>query len=76
MKKVLLDRSDQFTRALTEKLFTYALGHPLTFSERIVANDIAAENFAQKDGLKDLLVAICTSPLFRGEQELNEFAQN
>lgn len=76
MKKVLLDRSDQFTRALTEKLFTYALGHPLTFSERIVANDIAAENLAQKDGLKDLLVAICTSPLFRGEQKPSEFAQN
>ncbi len=75
MKQVLLDRSDQFTRTLTEKLFTYALGHPLTFSERIVADDIAAENLAQKDGLKDLLVAICASPLFRGEMYHTEVAQ-
>ena len=74
MKQVLLDRSDQFTRTLTEKLFTYALGHPLTFSERIVADDIAAENLAQKDGLKDLLVAICASPLFRGEMYHTEVA--
>ncbi|MDE0768869.1 MAG: DUF1592 domain-containing protein [Opitutaceae bacterium] len=75
MKQVLLDRSDQFTRTLTEKLFTYALGHPLTFSERIVADDIAAENLAQKDGLKDLLVAICASPLFRSEMYHTEVAQ-
>jgi hypothetical protein len=75
MKQVLLERSDQFTRALTEKLFTYALGHPLTFSERIVADDIAAENLANKDGFKDLIIAICTSPLFRGEASPSEFAQ-
>lgn len=74
MKQVLLDRSDQFARALTEKLFTYALGHPLTFAERIASNDIAAANQANKGGFKDLIVAICSSPLFRGELNRAEFA--
>ncbi len=42
MKYALLARSDQFHRALTEKLYTYALGHPLTFAEeRLAADDLA-----------------------------------
>ncbi|MBC9889578.1 MAG: DUF1592 domain-containing protein [Opitutae bacterium] len=41
LKKVLMGRADQFARALTEKLFTYALGHPLTFAEHNMAEDIA-----------------------------------
>jgi len=76
MKKVLLDRSDQFARALTEKLFTYALGHPLSFQERIVADDIAAANLEKGGGFKDLIVAICTSPLFRGEAQPTQYAKN
>ncbi|MDA0345778.1 MAG: DUF1592 domain-containing protein [Verrucomicrobia bacterium] len=74
MKQVLLDRSDQFSQALTEKLFTYALGHPLTFSEKIAADDIAKANSENKDGFKDLIVNICTSPLFRGELGMKDLA--
>ncbi len=76
MKKVLLDRSDQFARALTEKLFTYALGHPLSFQERLIADDIAAANHEKDGGFKDLIVTICSSPLFRGETQPTEYAQN
>jgi hypothetical protein len=76
MKKVLLDRSDQFARALTEKLLTYALGHPLSFSEKIVADDIAAANLEKGGGFKDLIITICTSPLFRGETQPTQVAQN
>lgn len=76
MKMVLLKRSEQFSRALTEKLFTYALGHPLSFAEQIVADDIAASNLEKRGGFKDLIVAICTSPLFRGETLSTQVAQN
>ena len=76
MKKVLLDRSDQFARALTEKLLTYALGHPLSFSEKIVADDIAKANTKKGGGFKDLIVAICESPLFRGDIQSTQVAQN
>jgi len=67
MKQVLLGRSDQFARAITEKLFTYALGHPLSVGERLVADDMAAVVMERDLGLQDLIVAICSSPLFLGE---------
>jgi len=77
MKRVLEGRTEQFTRALTEKLFTYALGHPLTFAEQIVADDIAAANLENEEGFKDLVVAVCVSALFRGElssADANEYS--
>lgn len=67
MKQVLLDRSAQFTRALTEKLFTYALGHSLTFDEKLIADDLANEAFENDKGFEDLILEICTSSLFLGE---------
>lgn len=76
MKQILVERTDQFTRALTEKLFTYALGHPLTFREQFAADDIAEANFKNKDGFKELIVDICTSPLFLGELGNKDLAQN
>lgn len=76
MKQVLLGRSEQFSRALTEKLFAYALGHPLSFQERIVADDIARANLENGGGFKDLILEICASPLFRGELNTTVVAQN
>ena len=67
LKQVLLSRADQFAQALTEKLFTYALGHPLSFGEHIAAEDIATANLENAEGFKDLIHDICASPLFRGE---------
>jgi hypothetical protein len=76
MKGVLLGRSDQFVRAITEKLFTYALGHPLSVGERIIADDLAMDNVSRQAGFRDLMVEICMSPLFRGEFSASELAQN
>ncbi len=76
MKRVLASRTDQFGKAITEKLFTYALGHPLSFSERIAADDIALKNLDQGGGFQDLIVEICTSPLFRGQVNATDVAQH
>ena len=76
MKDVLMGRSDQFARAITEKLFTYALGHPLSVGERIVADDMATANLNREAGFQDLIIEICTSPLFRGEFSSTAVAQN
>ena len=76
MKSALMNRSDQFSRALTEKLFTYALGHPLSLAEQIVADDIAAANLEKGGGFRDLIMAICASPLFQGELNATVVAQN
>ena len=67
LKKVLLSRADRFAQALTGKLFTYALGHPLSFAEHIAAEDIAKANLENAEGFKDLIHEICASPLFRGK---------
>ena len=64
---MLLGRSDQFARAITEKVFTYALGHPRSGGERLAADDMAAVVLERDLGFQDLVVAICSSPLFRGE---------
>ena len=76
MKDVLIGRSDQFARAFTEKLFTYALGHPLSFAEKIAADDLAMANTRRGAGLRDLIIDICTSSLFRGEIDMASVAQN
>ena len=75
MKRVLVGRSDQFARALTAKLFTFALGHPLSVGEKIDSDDIALANARDEKGFKDLIVAICQSSLFRGANTL-ELAQH
>lgn len=67
LKRVLKGRSEQFGKAITEKLFTYALGHPLSFAEQIAADDLALQTLREGRGFKDLIVEICTSPLFRGQ---------
>jgi hypothetical protein len=76
LKKVLVSRTDQFARTLSEKLFTHALGHPLSFGEKIVAADLAMANLHEESGFKDLIIAICTSPLFRGEITPSQLATN
>jgi hypothetical protein len=76
MKAVLVGRADQFARALTEKLFTHALGHPLSFAEQIASDDLAMATMQREAGLHDLIVAICTSPLFRGDLSAAAVAQN
>lgn len=76
LKQVLLKRTEQFSHALTEKLFTYALGHPLTFAEGIAAEDVADDIQHRRAGFQDLIVSICTSDLFRGSPSPSQIAQN
>ena len=59
------NRQDQFTRALTHKMAAYALGRPLTFSDRAQIDRIAADLRKQGDGLQDLVILIVKSDLFQ-----------
>jgi mono/diheme cytochrome c family protein len=68
LKRFLLaNRQDQFARAMVHKLTTYALGRPLTFSDRSEVDKITAEFRQGGDGLADLLVLIVTSKLFQSK---------
>jgi len=68
LKRYLLtERQDQFTRALTYKLVTFALGRPLTFADRSSIDQIAADVRKQGDGLATLITLICKSELFHSK---------
>jgi len=67
LKRFLLtNRQDQFSSAMVHKLTTYALGRPLTFSDRASIDEITS-NLRNKgdDRLGDLIVYIVTSDLFK-----------
>lgn len=65
LKRFLLEnRQDQFARAMTHKLTTYALGRPLSFADRASIEEITAKLRNKEDGLKDLISLIVSSELF------------
>ena len=66
LKRFLLaNRQDQFVRAITHKMATYALGRPLTFADRSDIDEIAADLRQRGDGLVTLVKLIVASDLFQ-----------
>ena len=64
---LLMHRQDQFVRAMVHKMVVYALGRPLTFSDRSGVEAITAHVRQQGDGLVTLIMAVVTSELFRSK---------
>ena len=64
LKDILLERKDQFTRCLTEKLMMYGLGRELAFSDRPQINSIIDELERRGGGLQDLVELVVTSETF------------
>ena len=62
---LLLNRQDQFVRALVQKLVTFGLGRPLGFSDRAAVDRITAETREAGDGLATMIKRIVTSDLFQ-----------
>ncbi|MCR9295472.1 MAG: DUF1592 domain-containing protein [bacterium] len=62
---LLLDRQDQFVRAVVSKLSTYALGRPLSFADRAEIDAITSRVRQSGDGLGTLVRSIIQSELFR-----------
>jgi len=62
---LLLHRQDQFVRALTHKMLTYALGRPLTFADRKDVDSLARSLRQQGDGLATLVRLIVLSDAFQ-----------
>ena len=67
IKKYLLDRPEQFTRCVTEKLLIYALGRRLSFTDRADIDRIVTELAKQKHGLKELIQQIVASEAFKSK---------
>jgi hypothetical protein len=67
IKKFLLDRPEQFTRCLTEKLLVYALGRRLSFADRGEIDRIVSSTHKQNDGLRELIQQIVASEAFHSK---------
>ncbi|WP_166831710.1 DUF1592 domain-containing protein [Thalassoroseus pseudoceratinae] len=66
---LLMDRQDQFARAIVHKLTSYALGRPLSFSDHTALEDITKQFRRRGDRLRPLIDLIVQNELFRKTPE-------
>ncbi len=65
LKRYLLtDRQDQFSRAMVHKMTSYALGRPLSFSDRADIDSMVVQFRKEGDRLGDLVNLIVSSKMF------------
>lgn len=65
LKRYLLQRPDLFARCLTTKLLTYATGRPMSYGDKLIAEQIVRDVRQRGNGFADLIVAIVQSESFR-----------
>lgn len=61
---LLLERQDQFSRAVVHKMLAYALGRPLTFGDHADVDSLTVQFRKQGDRLADLIHLVVSSNLF------------
>ncbi len=64
-KAILLEQKEQFVRALTEKLLTYAMGRRVETGDRPAIDQILAQSRERGDGMRDLIKLVVQSDPFR-----------
>jgi hypothetical protein len=64
LRALLIERHETFTRSLTEKLMTYALGREVEIRDRPAIDRICQEMAEPDKGLKDLIQALVASEIF------------
>ena len=64
---LLLERQDQFARAVVEKMTTYAIGRSLSFSDNADIDNIVVQFRKQEDRLGDLIQIIVQSEIFNSK---------
>jgi hypothetical protein len=65
LKKILLERKDQFTRALAEKMMIFALGRGVTLRDDCAIDEVAKACQRQGYRFSALVKAVVTSDAFR-----------
>lgn len=61
---LLMDRQDQFARAMVHKLTAYALGRPMSFADSADIDNMTSQLRRHEDRLSDLIQLITTSTVF------------
>jgi hypothetical protein len=64
IKQYLFARPNQFTRCLTEKLFIYAMGRRISFTDRDDIDRIVAAMPKHNFGLRELIQQVVASEPF------------
>ena len=64
---LLAERQDQFARAMTHKLTSYALGRHLTFADRADVEELTTQFRSRKDRLRDLVHLLVQSRIFNSK---------
>lgn len=64
-KNLLLADPEQIARCITEKLVTYATGHPVGFSDHQAVDQILEQTKASDYGLRSLMHTVVASELFQ-----------
>lgn len=64
LKRVLLQREDQFLKNLTTKLLTYATGREMTFRDQAQINAIVSRVKNEDMGFRDLILQVVESKTF------------
>src|SRR5581483_10750475 len=67
LKKILVDRKDQFARMLTERLLSYACGRKIEAIDRLEVNRIVKELSKGGYGFRDLIDLTVSSDIFRNK---------
>jgi hypothetical protein len=65
LKRLLLDDSDKFAVAFTEKLATYALRRGMTFSDHLALKHVAEQSRTDGYKLASLIESLATSDMFQ-----------
>ena len=63
-RRLLISRHEQFTRALTQNLLSYALGREPAFTDRVVVDGIMNDLSSKQGGFRDLIRAVVLSEPF------------
>ncbi|KMS54818.1 hypothetical protein V474_17250 [Novosphingobium barchaimii LL02] len=64
LQSILMDRKDEFTRAFTERLMTYALARGLTANDMPSVRAISADAAADQYRIQSVIQGIAASPAF------------
>lgn len=68
LKAILMTDKDVFTRALTERMLTYALGRGLERPDRLTVNQVVATTASRNYKISGLILAIVDSVPFRNQR--------
>ena len=65
LKKLLLEKDSLFARVITEKVFTYALGRSVDFTDELYIQELAKNLLTNRFNTESFLLALITSYPFR-----------